>query len=375
MAKPKTVRVQDIGGLVNRLYPQSLAENWDNVGLQLGDPIASVERVLVCLDAEEQVIRRAEEIGAQLVISHHPLIYRALKKITPGDEAGRAIFRALRQGIAVISAHTNLDRAKEGLNDWLAERFGLQQTTPLEQSISDLLKLVVFVPAGHEEAVKEALFSVGAGVIGNYDHVSFQSPGQGGFRCGAATNPFIGSPGEEEKVEEFRLEMVVPAALAGKVVAKLLKVHPYEEVAFDLYPLANQRTDVGLGRIGSLTEPLAPEQFGALVKKSLGIEMLRVAGQCRGPIRKVAVCGGSGASLLSEALRQGADCLVTGDVKYHDAQRARAEGILLMDAGHFGTEILMVKQMSAQLRRAATERQWPLEIIEMTGEEDPFRWI
>ena len=298
MAKQKTVRVQDLGGLINSLYPQSLAEDWDNVGLQLGDSAAIVERVLVCLDVDEQVIACAEELGAQLVISHHPLIYRPLKKITPTDEAGRVIFRALRQGIAIISAHTNLDRAKHGLNDWLAARLGLQQTAPLEQSITDLLKLVVFVPLGYEEQVKAALFSAGAGEIGDYDQVSFQSPGQGGFRCGAVTQPFIGTPGEAEKVEEFRLETVLPAALTGKVLAKLLKTHPYEEVAYDLYPLRNQRSDVGLGRIGLLAEPLELAQFVVRVKQSLGLERLRVAGQCKRPIRKVAVCGGSGAGLI-----------------------------------------------------------------------------
>ncbi len=375
MAKQKTVRVQDVGGLINNLYPQYLAEDWDNVGLQLGDPAAIVERVLVCLDVEEQVIARAEELGVQLVISHHPLIYRPLKKITPSDEAGRAIFRAMRQGIAVISAHTNLDRAKDGLNDWLAARIGLQQTAPLEQSVADLLKLVVFVPVASEVAVLDALHAAGAGEIGSYDRCSFRSSGVGSFRGGEETSPFIGKPKAQEQTEELRIETVLPAALSGKVVAKMIKAHPYEEVAFDLYPLVNHRTDVGLGRIGLLTEPLELAEFVTQIKRALGLELLRLAGRCKGLIRKVAVCGGSGAALISDALRHGADCLITGDVKYHDAQRARAEGLTLIDAGHFGTEILMVQQMSEQLRRAATERQWPLEIIEMTGEKDPFRWI
>lgn len=375
MAKSKTVRVQDVSGLLNQLYPPSLAEDWDNVGLLLGDPAAPVERVLVCLDAEEQVIARAEELGARLVISHHPLIYRPLKRITPGDEAGRTLFRAMRGDIAIYCAHTNLDRARGGLNDWLAKRLGLQNAQPLEQSLRDLLKLVVFVPLGHEEQVRDALFSAGAGVIGDYDRVSFQTPGRGGFRCGPDTDPHIGTPGQSEVVDELRIETVLPAALAGKVVAKMIKAHPYEEVAFDLYPLSNQRTDVGLGRIGTLETPQALEAFAAQVKEALGLTRLRLAGACSGSVRKVAVCGGSGASLMSEALRQGADCLVTGDVKYHDAQRARAEGLALLDAGHFGTEILMVEQLTQELKRAVAERQWPLEIIEMTGEEDPFRWI
>ena len=375
MAKAKIVRVQDVGGLLNQLYPPALAEDWDNVGLQLGDPAAPVEKVLVCLDAEEQVIARAEEVGAQLVISHHPLIYRPLKRIAPTDETGRSLFRALRGGISVFSAHTNLDRARGGLNDWLATKLGLEDAAPLEQSIGDLLKLVVFVPLGYEEQVKDALFSAGAGVIGDYDRVSFQGPGQGGFRCGPETNPHIGTAGESEVVDELRLETVLPAALSGKVVAKLLKAHPYEEVAFDLYPLVNRRADVGLGRIGVLPQALEPRDFAQQVKHALGLSQLRVAGCCKGQIRKVAVCGGSGASLISEALRQGADCLVTGDVKYHDAQRARAEGLVLIDAGHFATEILMVAQLAQELKQAVAERQWPLEIIEMTGEEDPFSWV
>ncbi|WP_020676991.1 Nif3-like dinuclear metal center hexameric protein [Geopsychrobacter electrodiphilus] len=375
MAKSKIIRVQDIGGLLNRLYPQALADDWDNVGLQLGDSATAVERVLVCLDVEEKVILRAEELGAQLVISHHPLIYKPLKRIAPIDEPGRTIFRALRQGVSVISAHTNLDRARGGLNDWLATRVGLRQVTPLEQGVGNLLKLVVFVPCGHEEAVKDALFSAGAGEIGAYDRVSFQSKGHGGFRCGTETTPFIGTPGEQEAVDEVRVETVLPAALASKVVAKLLKVHPYEEVAFDLYPLVNQRSDVGLGRIGQLPEALQLNEFIIKIKQALDVKHLRMAGPADKLIKKVAVCGGSGASLISEALRQGADCLLTGDVKYHDAQRARAEGLVLIDAGHFGTEILMVKHLSERLRRAATDQQWALEIIEMTGEEDPFQWI
>ncbi len=375
MAKQSTVRVQDIGGLINQLYPSALAEDWDNVGLQLGDPAAVVERVLVCLDVEEKTIARAEEVGAQLVISHHPLIYRPLKKIAPLDEAGRTVFRALRQEIAVISAHTNLDRAKDGLNDWLATRLSLQQTSPLEQSVADLLKLVVFVPAGHQDAVLEALFIAGAGVIGAYDRCSFRTDGIGSFRGGEGTVPFIGRPGERTEAEELRIETVFPAALAGKVVAKMQKAHPYEEVAFDLYPLANQRSDVGLGRIGILDTALELPDFADQVKQALGLEHLRLAGRCAGLVKKVAVCGGSGASLISHALRQGADCLVTGDVKYHDAQRARAEGLALIDAGHFGTEILMGKHLSEKLTRVAADRQWSLEIIEMIGEEDPFSWI
>lgn len=375
MTRQKIVRVQDVSGLLNQLYPLSLAEDWDQVGLQVGDPVAEVERVMVCLDVEEKQVFAAIEQGAQMIIAHHPLIFRPLKRITPQDEAGRALFAALRQGVAVFCAHTNLDRAKNGLNDWLAARLGIVQSFPLEQLVGQLLKLVVYVPQGHEEQVATALFSAGAGHIGHYDHCAFQSSGTGRFRPGASTNPFIGQPGIDEKTAEIRLETVIPAALSARAVQKMCKAHPYEEVAFDLYPLANQRRDAGLGRIGLLPAPMAASDFFAHVKQQLAVDTLRVAGPQDRPIHKLAVCGGSGASLMSEALRQGADCLVTGDVKYHDAQRARSEGLTLVDAGHFGTEILMVQHLSEELTRVAEERQWPVEFIQSKGEQDSFSWI
>jgi len=373
MGRLKSVRLNEILGLLNSLYPPSLAEDWDNVGLQVGDSAALVDKVLICLDAEEAAIAKAEECGAQLVISHHPLIYRPLKRLTPGDEVGRALFRAIRSGIAVISAHTNLDRAADGLNDWLAERLGLEEIVPLERAADgDLIKLVVYVPAGHETSVMDALFAAGAGRIGAYDQCSFRTVGTGSFRPGDGSEPFIGRQGETEEVEEFRLETILPQALAGKVVAKMLKAHPYEEVAYDLIPLRNERQDIGLGRIGKLSQPLEVDEFVAQIKHQLGLTSLRLAGSVQGKLSKVAVCGGSGVSLFAEAQRQGADCLVTGDVKYHDAQRARAEGLLLIDAGHFGTEHLMVTELAKKLRESVEKRQFPLEIIEMESESDPF---
>jgi len=373
MGRLKSVRLNEILGLLNSLYPPSLAEDWDNVGLQVGDNAALVDKVLICLDAEEAAIIKAEECGAQLVISHHPLIYRPLKRLTPGDEVGRALFRAIRSGIAVISAHTNLDRAADGLNDWLAERLGLEEIVPLERAADgDLIKLVVYVPAGHETSVMDALFAAGAGRIGAYDQCSFRTVGTGSFRPGDGSEPFIGRQGETEEVEEFRLETILPQALAGKVVAKMLKAHPYEEVAYDLIPLRNERQDIGLGRIGKLSQPLEVDEFVAQIKHQLGLTSLRLAGSVQGKLSKVAVCGGSGVSLFAEAQRQGADCLVTGDVKYHDAQRARAEGLLLIDAGHFGTEHLMVTELAKKLRESVEKRQFPLEIIEMESESDPF---
>lgn len=373
MANGQTARLTDLIGLLNALYPPGLAEEWDNVGLQVGDPGAEIQRVLICLDAEEIAIAEAERFDAQAVVSHHPLLHRPLKRLTPGDETGRVLFRAIRSGIAVVSAHTNLDRAADGLNDWLAERLELSGTQPLERPKSgEFYKLVVFVPAGHEGELLEALFAAGAGQIGAYDRCSFRTRGTGSFRGNDTTMPFIGRPGEFEETEELRLETIVPAPRLNKVLARMLKAHPYEEVAYDLVPLANSRADVGLGRIGRLATPLSLEAFAARVRERLQLPALRLCGESQRLISKVAVCGGSGASLLGEAIRQGADCLVTGDVKYHDAQRARAEGIALIDAGHFGTERFMVAELAKRLKRAMAERQIQIDVFEMTAELDPL---
>ncbi|PLX89085.1 MAG: Nif3-like dinuclear metal center hexameric protein [Desulfuromonas sp.] len=375
MSAKKTTRVNDILGLINGLYPPALAEDWDNVGLQVGDGRATVNRVLVCLDPGAAALQQAEQMGAQMVIAHHPLIFRPLKRLSPVDETGQVLFRAVQQGIAVVSAHTNLDRAADGLNDWLAERLGLQQATPLEQAGGDLLKLVVYVPRGHEEKVLDSLFGAGAGQVGDYDRCSFRVAGTGSFRPGAGTDPFIGQPGTTETVEEVRLETILPKHLLRKAVSKMIQAHPYEEVAYDLIPLNNGRHDIGLGRIGWLPQPVSVAEFSAQIKERLGLSALRLAGPTDRPLKKIAVCGGSGVSLFGEARRQGADCLVTGDVKYHDAQRARSEGMLLVDAGHFATEHLMVAGLAKKLQVAADDRQLPVEFIEMNTEVDPFELI
>ena len=373
MAKERTARLADLIGLLNSLYPPDLAEEWDNVGLQVGDPAAEINRVMVCLDAEEIAIAEAERVGAQVVLAHHPLLHRPLKRLTPGDETGRVLFRAIRSGIAVVGAHTNLDRAADGLNDWLAERIGLQESQPLERpKIGNFYKLVVFVPAGHEVELMDALFAAGAGQIGDYDRCSFRARGTGSFRGKDTTTPFIGRPGQFEETEELRLETIVPADRLSRVLARMFKTHPYEEVAYDLIPLANDRTGVGLGRVGRLPSPLSLEALAAQVRERLAVPAVRLVGEPQRLVSKIAVCGGSGASLLGDAIRQGADCLITGDVKYHEAQRARAEGMALIDAGHFATERLMVVELAKRLRQVCGEQQLPIEVLEMTAEQDPF---
>lgn len=375
MTKPRTARIQDLLGLLHGAYPAALAEDWDNVGLQVGDPIAPVERVLICLDASEAALQAAATVDAQALLCHHPLLFRPLRALIPKDETGRLVWQAVRQGIAILSSHTNLDRGRDGLNDWLAARLGVEQPLPLGAGETDLLKLVVFVPTGYEESVASALFAAGAGQVGAYDHCAFRGRGTGSFRPGAGSEPFIGSVGQTERVAEIRLETILPRALQGRVLERMRKAHPYEEVAYDLIPLANQRREVGLGRIGCIAVATDLGRFAVQVRDALGASHVRLVGAPDRAVAKVAVCGGSGASMLSEAIRQGADVLVTGDVKYHEAKQAQAQGIGLIDAGHFHSEQLMVAGLSARLQQAAKERGLAIEFREMTGEQDPFSVI
>lgn len=367
-------RIQDLVGLIHKLYAPELAEDWDNVGLQVGDPGRPLHRVMVALDPGLEAVEAARDAGAQALVTHHPLLFKPVKRLTPDDAVGKVLWTAVRDDVAIISAHTNLDCAVDGLNSWLAQKMGVEQAIPLQAVAGDYLKLVVFVPVGHEDAVADALFSAGGGQIGAYDQCSFRSRGEGTFRPGPGTQPYIGTLGQREKAEEVRLETIIPKRKLLRVLEKMQKVHPYEEVAYDLLPLQNQVPGAGLGRIGRLAQQTSLGEFAARVKESLGCDHLRLIGADQMPVRKVALCGGSGAFLLQTAHRQGADVLLTGDVKYHEARQAEELGIALIDAGHFATEQLMIEQVTQSLQAAARQLNWGVAFEAYTGEEDPFRF-
>ncbi len=373
MVEKNTARLADIVGLINSISPPHLAEDWDNVGLQVGDLTAPVRRILVCLDVERGAVEEAARLGAELIVCHHPLIFHPLKRLTPSDPAGDIIYRAIQQDIAIVAAHTNLDRAVDGLNDWLAAQLDLGEVSSLERPRSDgYYKLVIYVPSGHENAVMETMFAAGAGHIGAYDRCSFRTNGTGTFRGGSDTDPFIGTPGIHEETEELRLETIIPIYLRERIISRMIKAHPYEEVAYDLIPLANPVAGPGLGRIGVLSMKLPLATFARQVKNVLDVAAVRMVGNADQLIRKVAVCGGGGMVTYADALRQGADCLVSGDIKFHEAQRARADGMALIDAGHFGTEKIMIEKMAERLTSLIAERRFGIEIFTMKTEQDPF---
>lgn len=371
MKIPKTA---DIVGIINKLAPIALAEAWDNPGLQLGDPAAEVARIMVALDPTPDVIDSAIAASCQLLVTHHPLIFKPLKSISTATPQGALIQKAIKSGLSIVSLHTNYDIASGGLNDLLANKIGLSSCVPLKVTTScELVKLVVFVPADQLEQVRSALFPFAA-MQGKYRDCSFAADGVGTFTPLEGSEPFTGTVGVSARVPEERLELLILRAQLPRAVKALLAAHPYEEPAFDVYPLLNEGEKLGLGRIGRLPEPLTLAEYVSRLKEILSAPALRYVGDPAARISKVALCSGSGASLLREAARSGADVLVTGDVKYHEARDAEELGMALIDAGHFPTEIIMVDDITERLGRALVKSGYTdCRVEACRTETDPFR--
>lgn len=366
-----TPKVSDIVGIINKIAPFALAEEWDNVGLQVGDPAAPAERIMVALDPLPETIDAAISANCSLLLTHHPFIFRPLKKISLSDPHSALIVRAIRHDIAVAALHTNFDIAPGGVNDLLAERLGVLDCVPLRVTGGDeLAKLTVYVPKDHVESVHDALAQFGG--IGNYSDCSFRSVGTGTFRPLPGAQPFVGTVGNREYVEEVRLEVLLRRDEIAPAVKALLKAHPYEEPAFDLYPLLNKGVEFGMGRVGRLATPMTLGDFALQVKERLNQQAVRVVGDLGRQVKKVALCGGSGASLVRDACFKGADVLVTGDVKYHEARDAEALGMGLVDAGHFATEHLMVRELTLRLEKEMAERGFVAQVFACERENEPF---
>lgn len=343
-------RVREIAEAIERLAPPELAEDWDNCGLQVGDPDAEARGILVALTPLTEVFDEAEEKGADLLLFHHPLIFGGLDSVDTGSYPGDLIARAIRSGISVYSAHTSYDAAPHGVSVALAEALGLQSPLEIVAPRGGLRKLVVFVPEENVDAVADALSDAGAGVIGEYTHCTFRTPGTGTFLGGEDTNPHLGEKGRLEKVEEIRLETVVPAHAAKRAAAAAVAAHPYEEAALDVYPVEGFPEGCGYGRIGALPEPLTSEELREHVSRSLGFPAHRLADPRPGKkIERVAVLGGSGGSFVRDAAASGADAYVTGDLDYHDALLAEALGLAAIDAGHAATELPSLEPLARRL--------------------------
>ncbi len=331
------MKIGEVVDYLNSLAPPVLQQSYDNSGLLLGDPGAELTGVLIALDVTEAVIGEAVNKGLNLVVSHHPLIFKGLKSLTGADYVEKAVIHAIQHRVAVHAMHTNLDVLYNGVNRRICEKLGLTQLRVLSPRRHLLRKLVTFVPLSYADKVREAVFSAGAGTIGNYDQCSFNIPGQGSFRGSENTNPFAGEKGKLSFEDEIRIETIFPSYLEKAVIEALLSVHPYEEVAYDIYPLDNAFDRIGEGMTGILVTPLEAIPFLQHVKTVFSCASIRYAGPADKPIRTVAVCGGSGGFLIPEAIRQETDAFISSDFRYHQFFTAENK-ILIADIGHYESE-------------------------------------
>lgn len=369
-------KVKEIIQLIEDLAPKRAAEAWDQVGLQLGGYQDEVNNVLVALEITERVLAEAIEKNIQMIIVHHPFLFKAVKRINRDDPKGKLIYQAILNNIAIYSAHTNIDAVENGLNHQLAEICGLEDIQFLEVTgKQQFYKLVVYVPLGHEEGVANALAQGGAGHIGNYSHCSFRTKGIGTFLPLTGANPFIGKEDSLERVEEIRLETIVNGHQLKGVITKMLSAHPYEEVAYDLYPLANEVPLWGIGRVGRLKDPVELNIYVEEIKALLQVDRVRVIGKVNDVIERVAIVNGSGAEYIQAAAAAGCDCLITGDVKYHDAQLALELGINVIDAGHYETEAFFVDWMCDYLNQGLKDKDLAANIIPSSTYINPFQYL
>lgn len=340
--------------------PLAYQESYDNSGLLVGNPQQEVRGILISLDCTEAVVEEAIRTGCNVIVSHHPVVFKGLKKLTGANEVERVVMQAIRHDIALYAIHTNLDHVQQGVNAKIAERLGLQNTKILAPKSGLLRKLVVFVPQSHTLAVRDALFEAGAGHIGQYKGCSFRSAGEGTFQAQAGANPYVGQVGELHSEAEDRLEVIYPLPLERKLIARLYAVHPYEEVAYDCFDLQNVHQGVGAGMIGQLPAPMTEIEALAWIKTQLKATVIRHTALLGKEVKTIAVCGGAGGFLLGDAQRAGADFFVTADYKYHEFFNAAGQ-IVIADVGHFESE-----QFTQELLLELIQKKFPNFAVRLT---------
>jgi dinuclear metal center YbgI/SA1388 family protein len=331
------MKIKDVVKLLEVIAPLNYQESYDNSGLLIGNEEIEVKAILCTLDVTPLIIEEAISLGANLIVSHHPIFFEPLRKLTGNTDVEKTIILAIRNDIAIYAAHTNLDNSIQGVNKTICDKIGLKDCKILLPKEDYLVKVVTFVPADHAQKVRDALFASGAGHIGNYDSCSFNLTGQGTFRAGENTNPFAGEKGKFHTENEVRIEFIVQKDRLTQVIDELKKTHPYEEVAFDVYPLQNEYKGAGCGMVGNLERGLDINEFLDLLKSTFNLPVIRYSGRVLNKIRRVALCGGSGAFLLNHAIREKSDAFLTSDIKYHQFFDLH-EKILLCDIGHYESE-------------------------------------
>lgn len=353
--------------------PQHLAYDWDNVGLQVGSFKNVVKKVMITLDVLESVVDEAITNDVNLIIAHHPLMFKPLKKIDVDSAKGRIIEKLIKHDITVYASHTNLDVAERGVNDLLADQIGIINTENLvDLAAEKLLKLVVYVPVTHADEVRNVLGEADAGYIGNYSHCTFNSQGKGTFKPLEGTSPYLGKTNEIEYVDEIKIETIVRASDLSAIVKSVIIAHPYEEVAYDVFTLENKGKQEGIGRVGLLEKRISLRELANHVKETFKMTHVRVTGELGGMIEKVAILGGSGENFIEEAIHSEADVYITGDMTFHHAQDAMEMGLSVIDAGHY-IEKVMKDAVKEYLEKKFSEEKLIVFVSkEMT---DPFQFI
>lgn len=366
-----------IFNVMEKWAPKAFAYDWDNIGLQVGSNNKPVKKIMVTLDVLESVVDEAIENKVDLIIAHHPLLFEPLKQINVDSWRGRMIRKLIQHDITVYAAHTNLDVAKGGVNDLLADLIGLEDKEILIETNEDsLFKVVVYIPETHVEVVTDALAKEEAGHIGHYSHCTFQTKGMGTFMPLGEANPFIGERNQLEMVPEVKLETIVQQTILSNVLKAMIAAHPYEEVAYDVVPLENEGEKIGVGRVGNLKEVTTLDEFVTKVKNVLELNYVRVSGDSNRKVKRVAILGGSGEKYLHSAIKKKADVYITGDMTFHVAQEAIEMGISVIDAGHYIEKVMKsgTKQyLEQQIKEDATLDK-SLEIIVSETNTDPFQY-
>ena len=355
------VLTKDIINFLETKAPLTFQATYDNSGWVTGNPEHACTGVLTALDLTPEVIEEAIEKKLNLIIVHHPPIFKGLKQLLPSNPVARMLTTAIKADISIYAIHTNLDHVLWGVNGEIADRLGLQHVSVLDPLPNTHQKLVTFVPIKYAHTVRASLFDAGAGSIGNYDECSFNLPGIGTFRANQNANPFVGTINQQHLEQEERIEVIFPIQLQKDILSALLSSHPYETVAYDIYPLENKFQEIGAGAIGTLPESLEEKDFLGLLKKTFQTGVIKHSPFTRKPIQKVALCGGSGKSLITSALKHKADIYITADLGYHDFFEPDSK-LLLVDIGHFESE-----QYTSDLLVRTIKEKFPTFAVLKTG--------
>jgi len=368
--------LKEILQLLASAYPPAWTVSGDHCGFEVGDPETRVDLILVALEATPAVVAEAGRKQAQLLLTHHPLLYQPLTAVREDEPGGRLLSELIRAGLALVSCHTNLDVAPGGLNDYLANRLELEGVEVLCATAQDAVhKLTVFVPLGYEDRVRQALGDLGLGVIGLYSHCSFAARGQGTYRALAGAKPFRGEVASLSRVQESRLEVLAPESLLPAALTRLKEVHPYEEVAYDLYPRQNPGAPLGLGRLGHWPKPRPFSQAVSRVKEIFGVKMVTVWGRPPEEVRRVAVCGGSAGDLIAGAREKGAQLFLTGEVRHHQVPPGSPEGFAILTVGHFASEVVFMDPWAQQLRALFMDAGLTVQVEVAAAQDLPCQFL